>query len=70
MFRNSSMYDSKMDLDLVQVARLMAKVREMLGIGIQLYEISCEIAGATGGNIDNIHGVLSEHYNEIVLPAE
>ena len=66
MFRDSAKYD-QMDLDLVTIAKLAARYRQMLGIGIKLYEISSEIASATGGDVDDVHAVLSKHYNEIVL---
>lgn len=69
MLKASAQYD-RMDVDLVTVARLLARARQMMGIGVKLYEISSEIATGTGGSVDSIHGVLSQHYNEIVLPID
>jgi hypothetical protein len=69
VYHSSSLYVT-MDMDLVAVARMAARYRQMLGIGIKLYEISTEIANATGGSVDDIHEVLSQHYNEIVMPND
>ena len=68
-FRSSAVY-ANVDDDFVAVAKLMARVRSLLGQGLQLYEISTEIANATGGNVDTVHGILSQHYNEIVTAHE
>ena len=71
MFRDSAQYNvSGTEDELVTVAKLMARVRGMLDQGLVLYEISTEIAGATGGKIDVIHEILSQHYNEIVKAYE
>ena len=61
---------SEAEAELVAVAKLMAKVRGMLDTGLHLYEISAEIASATGGKIEYIHEILSRHYTEIVKAYE
>ena len=64
-FRQLSIH-SNADDDILAAAKLMVRVRSMLGIGLQLYEISTEIANATGSKVDEIQYLLSQHYDELV----
>lgn len=66
-------YRSEMDemsMNLIDVAKLMAKTRKMLGIGLVVFEIATEIANATGGNVDEIHYILSQNFSELVNAYE
>ena len=65
LLRQSAIHSTAED-DVIAVAKLMVRVRSMLGIGLQLYEISTEIANATGGKVDEIQYLLSQHYDELV----
>lgn len=69
LFRDSAAYVDR-DSEILEVAKLMARVRQLLGQGLVLYEMSQEIANATGGNIDQIQPTLSHYYNEIVKAYE
>lgn len=68
-FRQLPMH-SNAEEDVLAVAKLMVRVRSLLGIGLQLYEISTEIANALKGNVDEIQYLLSQHYDEIVEAYE
>ena len=61
-----SLAHSNEEDEILAVAKLMVRVRSMLGIGLQLYEISTEIANATGSKVDEIQYLLSQHYDELV----
>lgn len=63
--RQSPIHSNAED-DILAAAKLMVRVRSILGIGLQLYEISTEIANATGDKIDEIQYLLSQHYDELV----
>lgn len=69
MLQDSAKYETS-SANLVAIAKLLATARTMMGVGIHLYEISTEIAGATGESVDKVHVILSQHYREIVSHAE
>lgn len=69
LLRDSAKHDH-LDTDVITVAKLLARIRNIFGMGYSLYEISAEIANITGDNVDSIHGNLTQYYDEIFKEYE
>lgn len=62
----SSFADRIQDEMIVEAAVGLANFRQAVGIGLQFYEMSTEIAKATGLDVDDVHYVVSQHVQDII----
>jgi hypothetical protein len=69
LLRDSAKYSDDRFTNVVSTAALMVKLRNILGVGIVLFEISTEIASAFELDADEVHYLLSQNYDVILKQA-